>query len=121
MPYDSNVSHRGYNEKCKLWKRIKNSFDFEGAPDDVFYAKEESEKSQDRDYFMGNSRVFMERDTILIKTPDNLFGIKTDDCVEYQGEKWFVVSAKREKVRNQQSELTSVSHVSYFWYLSLRK
>lgn len=121
MAYETTLSHRGYNLKCKWWSRINNSFDFSKNPNGFFYAKEVQDLSMSREYFMNNSRIFMERDTITIKTPDNMLGIKTDDAIEFDGERWFVSAISRQRVRIQQSDFTNQKSLHYYWYLSLRK
>lgn len=121
MSYNVSVSHRGFNIKCKWWSRINNSFDFNKSPNGFFYCKELSEKEAQRDFFMGNSMIMMERDTVIIKTPDDLSGIKTDDAVEFDDEKWFVVDFRRKRIRIAQNEFTNKNNTNYYWVLSLRK
>jgi len=121
MPYNPEVSHRGYNLKCVWWSRRENSFEYEAQPNGFFYAREEEGKQYNRDNFMGNNMIMMERTNINIKSPDNLSKIKIDDKIEFEGEKWFVSAINRERVRKQQSEFTNYKKVSYYWILNLRK
>lgn len=121
MIYNSSISHRGYNLKCEWWSREKNSFGFEKNPNGLFYAKEISDKEYNRDYFGNNSMVLMERNTVMLQTPDNLHDIKTDDKIKFEDEEWFVASIGRKRIRNQQSEFTKFGKINYYWVLRLRK
>ena len=125
MGYDKNQSHSGYNELGRWWHRNEND---EIDTDEIiirricsgsFWAKEVTPKRTEDTQVGG---VFMfERDTITIKTPDNLEGMASKDLVEFRGEIWRVNNVQRSKARNQQTFFGKDKNCSHFWYLELRK
>lgn len=125
MPFDFYNSRATYNEKCRFWHRNEND---EVDPDELrikrvadgsFLAKEVAPLRTQNIQVGG---VFMfEKDTITIKSPDNLSGIKSEDLVEFRGEMWRVIDVQMSKSRNQNTFYGKDSKCSHYWYLELRK
>ena len=123
--YDKNQSHIGYNESGRWWHRNEND---ENETDEIvmkrissgdFLAKEVTPKRTE-DIQVGGVFMF-EKDTITIKTPDNLEGIASEDLVEFRGDKWRVVNVQRSKAKNQNTFFGKDVNCSHYWYLELRK
>lgn len=125
MAFDIFQSRRNYNEPCKWWSRNEGEeYDedvliHKRVPTGTFWAKEISPETDDNNIIGG---VFMvDRDAVTIVSPDNLFGIKDRDWVEYQGEIWRIDNVQKRKARMQNSEFAADRNVSHYWYLSLIK
>ena len=125
MPVDLFNSRATYNEKCRWWHRNENDeidtdeLVMKSIPSGSFLAKEVSPK-RTQDIQVGGVFTF-EKDTITIKSPDNLSDITTKDLVEFRGELWRVVTVQRSKARNQNTYFGRESNCSHYWYLELRK
>ena len=125
MSFDPFQSRRNYNICCKWWSRAQyadieeDELVFNRVPSGHFYAKEVSAEA-DTDSVIGG--VFMlDRTNVTIKSPDDLGKIQSKDLVEYQGEKWVVVSVQKSKARLQKTYFASDKNCSHYWYLELRK
>jgi hypothetical protein len=122
---DLRQSRATYHEKCRWWKRNEND-DIETdelvmkrVADGFFMAKEVT-PNRTQNFTVGGVMRF-EKDTITIKSPDNLISIESEDYVEFRGELWRVVSVQRSKARNQNTYFGKDKNCSHFWYLELRK
>jgi hypothetical protein len=125
MGFDLFQSRRNYNEQCVWWSR-NESDDYDSdelvmnrVPSGYFMAKEENPESI-RDNNINGTFMF-ERSTITIKTPDNIYGMKSKDLVKFRGEKWIVVSVQKIKARTQQSEFATDRNRSHYWFIELRR
>ena len=58
---------------------------------------------------------------VTIKTPDNVYGLKNHDWVEYCGEIWMVMNVQKVKARMQQTQFATDRHCSHYFYIELRK
>ena len=125
MSIDIFQSRRNYNEYCKWWSRDEsNQYEdtdliMKRVPTGTFMAREISPE-QIRNNIILNSFLF-ELGTVTIKSPDNLMGIKNNDLIEYQGEKWIVVNVQKTKARIQNSYYANDKNCSHYWYIELRK
>jgi len=123
--YDKCQSHAGYNEKGRWWHRNENDeietdeLIMERVPSGSFWAKEVTPKRTEN-VQVGGVFVF-EKDTITIKSPDNLSQIASEDLVEFRGEKWRVNNVQRSKAKNQYTFFGKDMNCSHYWYLELRK
>ena len=125
MSFDYFQSRRNYNEPCKWWSR-NESDDYESdqlvlkrIPSGTFMAKEITPEME-RDNPVANAWL-LHRSGITIKTPDNIYGISSEDLVYYAGEVWIVVTYQKIKARMQQSEFASDKNCSHYWYIELRR
>lgn len=125
MSIDIFQSRRDYNEPCKWWSRNETD-DYESdemimkrVPTSIFWAKEISPEVM-QDAIVGGSFRF-DKTTVTIKSPDNLWGIKNDDLILYQGEKWIVDSVQKVKAKKQNSLFAADRNCSHYWYIELRK
>lgn len=125
MSFDLFQSRRTYNEPCKYWTRnesdehTSDELIMNRVPSGTFMAKEiTAENIQNTQ--IGNTFMF-DRSNITIMTPDNVYGIKNNDLVMFQGEKWIVVDVQKRKAHMQQSQFASDRHCSHFFYIELRK
>lgn len=125
MSFDLFQSRRTYNELCHWWSR-NESDEYEDDelimkqhPTGSFYAKEVSSEAT-HDVAVGGVFMF-DKTTITLKSPDNLFGMKGNDLIEYQGEKWMVVNVQKKKTRISNSEFANDKDCSHMWYLEIRK
>ncbi len=125
MPIDLFQSRRTYNSLCRWWSRNEDEqyeldkLVLNRVPSGLFWAKETaSEQYQDN---VVNGMFMFDRTTVVIKSPDDLTGIKSEDIVEYEGELWMVRSVQKRKARIQQSEFASNSQCSHYWFIELRK
>lgn len=125
MAYDKNQSHATYNEKARWWHRNETD---EVLPDEIimqrvcsgfFWAKEVAPLRTENIQVGGV--FYFEKDTITLKSPDNLDGLESEDLVEFRGEKWRVKSVQRSKAKNQQTFFGHDTKCSHYWYLELRK
>lgn len=125
MGFDLFQSRRGYNERCAWWTRNENDdlppneITMRRNPNGYFMAREENPETK-RENSIYNTYM-VEKTTIIIKTPDNINGIRQKDVVSFRGEYWVVVSVQKTKARIQQSEMADDQNRSHYWYLELRK
>lgn len=125
MANDFFQSKRNYNQKCKWWSRSEideNTPDeliMKRVPNGIFFAKEVSPQASTSEV-VGDSFMF-EKDTITIKTPDNLWQIKRNDLVEYEGDKWIVDNVQKPHSRMQNTFFAKDKDCSHFYYIELRK
>ena len=123
--FDLFQSRRNYNEPCKWWSRNEsedNSSDeliMKRIPTGTFMAKEITAENMQNTQ-IGNTFMF-DRTNITIQTPDDVYGIKNNDLVLYQDEKWIVINVSKRKARMQQSQFASDRYCSHYWYIELRK
>ena len=105
MGYDLNQSRRNYNEECIWWSRDErdqnepNELVMKRIPSGQFMAKEITAE-QIQDVIVSNAFIF-DKTTTLIKSPDNLIGIKNKDLIKYRGEFWIVTNVQKSKARVQ--------------------
>lgn len=125
MGFDIFQSRRNYNICCRWWSRAQyadieeDELVYNRVPSGTFWAKEVNAEATTDNVIGG---VFMlERTTVTIKSPDDLSPIKSKDLVEYQGEKWVVVSVQKSKAKVQNTYYAEDKNCSHFWYLELRK
>ena len=125
MPFDFYNSRATYNEKCRWWHRNENEeletdeLIMQRVPSGSFLAKEVTPK-RTQDIQVGGVFMF-EKDSITIKSPDNLEGIASEDLVEFRGRLWRVQSVQSSKARNQNTFYGKAERCSHYWYLELRK
>lgn len=126
MNFDPFQSRRNYNEVCHWWSRdMREQFDpdeliYKRIPSNgVFMAKEVSPETE-RNNPIANAWL-LNRSGVTIKTPDNVAGLKSEDLVLYQGEKWIVTNVQKIKARIQQTEFATDKYCSHYWYIELRK
>lgn len=125
MSLDLFQSRRNYNEFCEWWSRDETDkytaeeLIMQRVPTGVFMAREYSPEVN-QDAIVGGVFRF-DKTTITIKTPDDVYGIKNDDIVRYDGEMWFVENVQKVKARIQNSMFVSDKACSHFWFISLRK
>lgn len=122
---DLRQSRKGYRERCRWWTRTE---DDEDTPDELimkripsgeFMAREENPESL-RNNIVGG--VFLIDNThVTIKSPDNLEAIKSEDIVEYMGQKWRVTSVQRTKSQVRNTDFGSINNYQHYWYVELRK
>lgn len=123
--FDILQSRNTYNEPCKWWSRNEadenhsDTLIMSRTPSGIFNAKEVNPETK-QNTIVGNTFMF-DKTSVTIKTPDNVIGIKNNDLVLYQGEKWIVVDAQKRLSRNQHTYFAKDSHCSHFWYIELRK
>lgn len=125
MGFDLMQSRHNYNVCCQWWSRKQyadieeDELVYNRVPSGHFYAKEVSAEANSNNAIAG---VFMtEKTGVTIKSPDNLENIRSKDLVEYQGEKWIVVSVQKSKAKIQRTYFASDKNCSHYWYLELRK
>lgn len=125
MSFDLFQSRRNYNEPCKWWSRndsdefTEDELVMKRIPTGYFMAKEVTPEME-RDNPIANSWL-LQRSGTTIKTPDDIYGIVSQDLVWYQGEKWIVVSVQKIKARMQQTQFATDRYCSHYWYIELRK
>ena len=125
MAFDLLQSRNTYNEICKWWSRLEteaNDSDeliMSRLPSGVFCAKEVNPENK-QNTIVGGAFMF-DKTTVTIKTPDNIIGLKNNDLVLYQGEKWIVMNVQKRIAHNQQSYFANNKHCSHFSYIELRK
>ena len=125
MGFDLFQSRRTFNEQCKWWTRNEdeenesNELIMKRVPNGIFMAKEVSAEVFQNNT-IGNTVMF-DRTNITIQTPDNVFGLKNNDLVLYQGEQWIVNNVSKRKAHIQQSHFAPDKYCSHFWYIELRK
>lgn len=125
MANDIFQSKRNYNQLCKWWSctdEDRNTLDeliLKRVPTGIFYAKEVSQ--QDSSSSVLSNTFMFERNQVTIKTPDNIYGIKKNDLVEYEGERWIVELVQKPHSRLQHTFFANDKHCSHFYYIELRK
>ena len=125
MAFDLFQSRRNYNEPCKWWKRDEsdnyedNKIVYKRQPNGVFWAKEVNAETY-QVATVGGSFKF-DRQTVQIKSPDDLSGIDHMDIVEYQGELWIVETVQKTKAKMQHTQFATDRYCSHYWYLDLRR
>ena len=125
MSFDLFQSRRNYNEPCKWWKRdLRSDFNsselvMKRVPTGTFMAKEVTPETE-RNNPIANSWL-LNHSGITIKTPDNVYGIQSEDLVLYKGERWIVVNVQKMKARMQQSEFATDMNCSHYYYIELRR
>ena len=122
-------SNRDCHEFCKWWGRDESEVNtddeliMQREPNGTFWAKEYTPEFFDSNVTGGTFRH--DRTTTTIRTPTNMEPmrkyIKNDCIVEYQHEKWIVVSAQRKNIRNGMTEFAEEDDVPHYWYISLRR
>jgi len=88
-------------------------------PSGYFCAKEYSPEYYDNSVVGGAFMV--DRATITIRTPDDVEGLKNNCIVEYQDDKWIVVSVQRKNVRNGMTEFAREKNVPHFFIIQMRR
>lgn len=125
MSFDLFQSRSCYDESCKWWtrdERDKNTPDeriMQRIPSGIFMAKEIAPENAE-DIIVANS-FMIDKSTVTIKSPDDLTGIKSEDIVEYQGEKWIVANVQKIKAKKQNTFFAKDQNCSHYWFLELRK
>lgn len=125
MGMDLFQSRRNYNEPCRWWtRREEDGYDsdeiiMQRVPSGKFDAKEVTAE-QNQHNIIGDT-FMVDRTSVTIKTPDDVYGLKDNDLVEYQGEKWLVQSVQKGKFRSQSTLFATDKNCSHFWYIELRK
>lgn len=125
MSFDLFQSRQNYHETCKWWtrdERDKNTPDeliMQRIPSGTFVAKEVAPENM-QDTILADS-FMLDKSMTTIKSPDNLSKIKSEDLVEYQGEKWIVVNVQKSKAKIQNTMFATDKNCSHYWYLELRK
>lgn len=125
MAFDLMQSRKNYNICCKWWSKKQyvdvddDELIYNRVPSGHFYAKEVSAETVSNNVIGGAFMV--DRTSVTIKSPDNLQNIKSEDLVEYQGEKWIVANVQKSKARIQRTYFASDRNCSHYWYLELRK
>lgn len=124
MSVDIFQSRRNYNEPCRWWSRNEHSeYDDDSlimkrVPTGTFMAREVSPETSQNAVI---ASFMFEKNTITIKTPDDINGITRNDLVEFQGEKWIVENVQKSKAKIQNTQYALDKKCSHFWYLNLRK
>lgn len=125
MAMDLFQSRTTYNERCRWWS-VKDEDGQESSdlvmkriPSGSFMAKEIAPES-DQDSIIGG--IFLvEKTTTSIKTPDDVYGLKKNDLVEFQGERWIVTNVQKSKAKVQNTVYANDRHCSHFFYIELRR
>ena len=119
------VSRRDCHELCAWWER-NESDDYtddelimKRPPSGYFHAKEMTSETYDNG-IVGGSFMY-DRATVLIRTPDDVSGLKNNCLVKYQDDKWIVVSVQRKNIRNGMTEFAPERNVPHFFYIQLRR
>lgn len=125
MANDFFQSKRNYNQICKWWTRKDEDEDtsdeliMKRIPNGVFYAKEVAPENVTSEA-VGDSFMF-ERNQITIKSPDNLWGMKKNDLILYEDEKWIVESVQKPHSRTQNTFFAGDRNCSHYWYIEIRR
>ena len=125
MSIDLFQSRRNYNEQCRWWKRNEsdeyeeNEIVYKRIPSGSFSAKEVNAHVY-TDVTIGGTFMF-DKETVTIKTPDNVSGMTARDIVEYKGELYIVNDVQKQVSRMQNGVFGNEKNSSHFWYISLRK
>lgn len=117
------TSRRTTFEKCFFWsqERCRDNVKREEIsrkikPTGYFMAKDSSDENSTHQT-VGGAFIF-ERNTITLKTYDDISNLEHDDFVKYDGRMWIVDDIRRKKNRRQSQFGTATPYV---YYISLRK
>ena len=117
------TSRRTCFNKCYFWSIEKNSdivnreeICRKRSPGGFFMAKEQYDQEEDRQV-ISNAFVF-ERNSVTLKTYDNISNMQHDDIVKYDENIWSVVSIRKKKVRRQSQYGKSTP---FIYFVSLRR
>ena len=124
---DLRQSRRNCNEWCRWWTR-KDSDKEDEVPDELIYKRtpdgqfwaEEISPERLKNNVIGGAFLF-DSSHVSIRTPDNCFGLKSEDLVQYQDEIWIVVDAQKSKARKGSTMFASDKNCPHYWYIELRK
>ena len=125
MPFDLFQSRAGYDEMCRWWtrdERDQNTPDeriMQRIPSGTFMAQEVAPENYQDVIVAGTFMI--DKATTVIKSADDLKDIKSEDIVEYQGEKWIVQNVQRTKAKKQNTMFADDKNCTHFWFLELRK
>lgn len=107
---------------CKYWKRKTNGYGdaneliHNEKPSGYFYAKPMSAKNKDVETLQGV--MMYDKDSLTLKTTDNIKDLKAQDIIEFRGSLWFVDNVQVEEIVKQ----TQFNYSnSFIYYLSIRK
>lgn len=125
MGIDIWTSRRDCFEECKWWNRDEDNFIendeliHQIPPTGIFYAKEYSPEIRDSSVIAG---VFMfDRQSVTLRSTDDLNNLHKNAMVLYKGEKWIVDNIQKKQMRNRATEFADDSNVSHCWYIQMRK
>lgn len=125
MGLDLFQSRNTYHEYCRYWNRDErdiydnSELAQKRVPSGHFWAKEIASHVNEDQVVAG---VFLfEKNTITIKSPDDLSSIKANDVIEFRGEIWRVDNIQKKQFKIQSNEFSIPSKVSHYWYLNLIK
>lgn len=125
MAIDLRQSRRTHHLFCRWWKRNE---DDQYTPDELIYKRvptgrfwaEEVSPVQDRDNIVGGVFNF-DSMHVTLESPDDCSMLESKDLVEYQGEKWIVVSVQRSKARVNSTIFLKEKYCPHYWYIELRQ
>lgn len=107
---------------CKYWKRKTNGYGdaneliHNEKPSGYFYAKPISAKNKDLETLQGV--MMYDKDSLTLKTTDDIKDLKAQDIIEFRGSLWFVDNVQVEEIVKQ----TQFNYSnSFIYYLSIRK
>ena len=107
---------------CKYWKRKTNGYGdaneliHNEKPSGYFYAKPMSAKNKDLETLQGV--MMYDKDSLILKTTDDIKDLKAQDIIEFRGSLWFVDNVQVEEIVKQ----TQFNYSnSFIYYLSIRK
>lgn len=107
---------------CKYWKRKTNGYGdaneliHNEKPSGYFYAKPMSAKNKDLETLQGV--MMYDKDSLTLKTTDDIKDLKAQDIIEFRGLLWFVDNVQVEEIVKQ----TQFNYSnSFIYYLSIRK
>ena len=107
---------------CKYWKRKTNGYGdaneliHNEKPSGYFYAKPMSAKNKDLETLQGV--MMYDKDSLTLKTTDDIKDLKAQDIIEFRGSLWFVDNVQDEEIVKQ----TQFNYSnSFIYYLSIRK
>lgn len=107
---------------CKYWKRKTNGYGdaneliHNEKPSGYFYAKPMSAKNKDVETLQGV--MMYDKDSLTLKTTDDIKDLKAQDIIEFRGSLWFVDNVQVEEIVKQ----TQFNYSnSFIYYLSIRK
>ena len=126
MGVDLFQSRRDCNEFCRWWSRTDdevrkqdNELVMKRIPSGTFWAKEISPEEYKKNIVAGD--FIFDSSHTTIRSPDDCFGLKQDDLVEYQGETWIVVTVQKGKAKLSNTFFATDRNCSHYWYIELRK
>lgn len=83
--------------KCAYWNDIKRTLNellYDNKPDGIFYGKIITPKYEQMSEF--NNRIRYSKETITLKTADNVNNLSIDSIVRYNKQLWIVSGIERE-------------------------